>query len=337
MRKYLFLLFVIVVINSCITCYGNLNQPLDFAVTYYKEMILSDGTKLTSTSKLFCKENKMFRYEIISKVNGREMPSVSLIEIKRLDQNLIQKIEPKEKKCIEQQLTPETSFPPLIGYWEKLKANSEKICETKILDYDCEKFQEKDNPKHVFWLTKGTGILLREEEDCKNYKYTTIAKELKFEILDNSLFEVPKDYTIIKLRLSTDEDLKKVPPLTPSLLGELLLEGVETGILLKGEDISLLSKEKIQILKKSITNGTNLKEVAEKIFFEKRNEQNPAIFLIGAGIINYDHASGYLYIEKRDIYRKTEEQHYYDEKWKKKFLSDGYMIKPSEEIRQIID
>lgn len=66
--------------------------------------------------------------------------------------------------------------------------------------------------------------------------------------------------------------------------------------------ISVYYQKKIQILKKSITNGTNLKEVAEKIFFEKRNEQNPAIFLIGAGIINYDLDTGYLYIEKCDIY-----------------------------------
>lgn len=198
MRKYLFLLFVIVSINSFIICYGNLSQPLDYAVTYFKETILSDGTKLTYITNFFSKENKMFRYEIISKKNDSEKPNVSLIEIKRLDLNIIQKLEPKEKKCIEQQLTPETSTPPLIAWWEKAKANSEKIGEEKILDYDCDKFIDKDNPKHIFWFTKDTSILLREENDRENYKYTAIAKELKFETQDDSLFEVPKDYTIIK-------------------------------------------------------------------------------------------------------------------------------------------
>ncbi|NLY76332.1 MAG: hypothetical protein GX075_13700 [Firmicutes bacterium] len=258
-----------------------------------------------------------------------------------MDLNLIRKLEPKEKKCIEQQLTPETSFLPLIDNWKKLKAESEKICETRILDYDCEMFQKKDDPEHVFWLTKDTGILLREEMEFENGKHISIAKELNFEILDDSLFEIPNDYTILKLKLSTDEDLQKAPPLTMQNVQEFLLKGLHIVFLIKEENLELLSANKTQLLKESILTGMDFKEVTYTEINEKEAIKSNPQFLIttdnNIAFLIYDIATGYLYIRKKDIYQKNEADHYYDEKWRNKFLMGGYKIKLSEEFRQIID
>jgi hypothetical protein len=273
--------------------------------------------------------------------NSKELNNPSITRIIFFDKLIIWEIDYNEKKCIEQQLLPER-LKDFTFLWGEKKAKSQKIGDAKILGYDCDKYSY-NNDKSIFWLIKDTNIMLRSEENHDVAKTITQAKEIQFTKPDDSIFTVPKGIKKITLKLTTDEELNKEPSVTPERIAALLFEDIDAVSFFIDGKLHFLSQKEKKVLKESIENGTDLVDVsADDISQEMSNESNLRFTISWKNgkdslcYIYFDKVSGYLYFNKEDVYRKSKEQHFFDDKWINKFLKNGYKLKPSDDFYELL-
>ena len=308
-------------------CYSA--EKVSYSISY--EVIFPG---FTTNMRVFCKESNKIRIE------ESNFNSVS-ITIYHLKNNTSLVLNDHEKIAFQRQIS-EKELLYLKNYTGETGINKlEKIGEDVILGYNCDVFIYEGKYKIKYWLAEEFNLILKFEQGEGKQKMITQAKELRFEEIPNSFFEVPNNYRIVQTIISSEEDLKNEPPITLNVIEELLFENIQSINILISDNKNFrdLTKEEIEIFRLAVENGSEL-QVIEKndVNLDLKNRIIFEFKWIGneCSNIRYDKESELIYIEKQDVHRKDEEKHKFDFKWNKKYMFGFYIFKPSQEIKKIL-
>jgi hypothetical protein len=343
MKKILMILILVFIIA------GNTlaMNPVDYLIVYQYSLI-QDGKTDKSISKIYCQGNTKVRMEMENffwkKTNGDEVSSKSLsISIIRLDRKVNWLLDLEKKICRELPITPQSLNKNPNYSLQNWKNKLTKIGEEKFLNYDCEVYTSIGSYPSKYWFSKDYNIMLKTESEIEGNKSIIEAVELRFEKQNDSLFEIPQDYEVIKLKVTTQEELDKQPPVTLSDIEKSLfadMKSLQIGLSKFGRFRELAADE-IKIIRDSFISGSDLAEVTNKEISEvwKINE-NPTFILKCSGnlVCNfwYDKVSGYIFVNKSAVFHKEWKEHEMDFKWLKKYAQGAYKFKPSKEFEIIL-
>jgi hypothetical protein len=118
------------------------------------------------------------------------------------------------------------------------------------------------------------------------------------------------------------------------------MESLEIGLSKFGRFRELTTDE-VKIIRDSFISGSDLAEVTNKELSEVwKIDENPTFILKCSGnqVCNfwYDKVSGYIYVDKSDVFHEEWKEHEMDVKWLKKYNRGAYRFKPSQEFVKIL-
>lgn len=322
-------------------------KPTDYLIIYQNTFNLQ-GKSNQSLTKIFCQESTKFRVEsetlFNKETNGEKTSGKSLsVSILRLDKQVQWLFDSENKTYREIPISQKTLENNPSFWFQSWKSKLTKISEEKILGYNCDVYVSSSKYPSKYWFNSGYNLLLKTESGIDANKTTCEAIELHFEKQDDSLFEIPRDYQIMKQKISSIQELDKQPPVTLTDIEKLLFADMESVKLRlsKNDKFRDLTSDEIIILRNSFISGRELGEASKQETEPISNDyQNPVFLLEWSGKQQcdfwYDKASGYIYVEKCQVFRKEWKNHEFDFKWLKKYINGGYRFKPSPEIEEII-
>jgi hypothetical protein len=265
------------------------------------------------------------------------------VSIMRLDKQVIWALDSKNQICREQPIIQNNKNKSPISSIEGLKSKLTKIGEEKILNYDCDVYTSSSKYPSKYWFSKDYDLILKTETGAEGNKSICEAIDLHFEKQDDSLFEIPQGFKVIKLKITPQEEIDKQPPVTLSDIEKSLFSKMESIKLSLSEyaEFRDLTADEINILRRSFALGTNLEEVPNKEVEKiSMNHENPVFILEWSKnqMCNfwYDKENGYIYVDKYQVFHEEREEHEIDVNWLKKYADGGYQFKPSQEIEKII-
>jgi hypothetical protein len=336
-RTLLVILLMLLLSNICYS-----TEKMSYFISY--DMTFRGKT---SIMRVYCQNSERVRIEfestiekVINGVKGSETSISSTIYHINKDTSII--LDDHAKVAYEQKLSEKNLLLLKNFTGEAVVTQGKKIGEDVILGHPCDGYLFEGKNKITNWVAKENNLILKFEQGEGDFKTITEAKEYKLEKLSDNLFEVPSNYRVVQTVISSEEDVKKEPPVTLDLIQGLLFENVDSiSILLPEKEFRKLSKEEINILKIAIKNGTELQETNNREVFTVSSSSTKIVFdlsWVGNTGCNiwYDKASGFLYVNKVDVHRRDQEKHKFDSRWIKKYLVGAYKLKPSEEIMKVL-
>jgi len=319
-------------------------KPMDYLIVYENSFIQNGETEIL-ISMIYCRDGKKYRIESESSskdnIDGTYSKSLS-VSIILLDAKVNWLLDLKNKICRELPVTKQNLDKNSNLSFQNLKNTLTKVSEEKILNYNCDVYISEKYPLK-YWISKDYDLMLKTESGVEGNKIISEVIDLRFEKQDDSLFEIPQDYKIIKLKVTSQEELDKQPPVTLLYIEKLLFEDMNALTLRfpKIDKSRDLSKDEVKALKNSIISGSDLKEVTNKEISEVWKKDENLVFILEwpeKQICNfwYDMSTGFLYVNKLDVFHKELKEHEMDYKWLTKYAEVAYKFKPSKEFEKIL-
>lgn len=338
MKRSLLVIFLVLLVSSI--CYSA--EKISFFISYN---MIFQGQK--SVMRIYSQAGEKVRFEtestIKSVVDGVKSEKINISStIYRIDKGISYVLNDYDKVAYEQKLS-EKELLLVKSFTGECTVNQyKKIGESIVLGHACEGYLYEGKYKVIDWVSKEHNLILRMENGEGDLKTITEATELKFDRPSDNLFEVPSNYRIVQTVITSEEDLKREPPVTLDVIQGLLFENlISINIHMPETKFRELSKKEIDIFRIAIKNGTGLQETNNsEIYKVSSNQANVGFDLTWAGNVGcniwYDNASGFMYVDKVNIHRKDQEKHKFDTRWIKKYLMGAYKFKPSKEIMKIL-
>jgi hypothetical protein len=337
MKRYLFLgsmIFVLSLLSSGILA----SDPLDYKVIYQNRWTHDEQIRNVKTTVL-SQANLKFRIESEYVDDSSDTAKAMLnVWIVRLDKHVTWRLNASKNICLEQPYD-ESRMGRSFYISEERRAHLKKVGEEKILGYPCEIFTDSGISSAKYWISKEHSILLKAEYEQDGVKYTSEATELSFEPQDNSAFDVPQDYKM--LRIMSKEELDNLPPVTLKDIHAAFFKEYASFQLSPGPGraVRTLTLAEIEILKDSFLNGSHLEEISNETLSTIANQKTPAVFTIKwtereSG--SFWFSNGYIYISKMSVFHNELDERYFDVNWVKKFIQGAYRFKPSSAITKLL-